>query len=78
MNKLVLIEAPQKGQIVMHLTPSLDADYVPILQCVGEGKSGISCRMIVKRKLGSADKESFGYKAEKDKQAAVIKQMRIY
>ena len=38
MNKLVLIEAPQKGQIVMHLTPSLDADYVPILQYVGEGK----------------------------------------
>ena len=37
-NKLVLIEAPQKGQIVMHLTPSLNAGYVAILQCVGEGR----------------------------------------
>ena len=70
---LILLEAPQEGQMVVNWEISPNADYIVILLGLGEGDAnGIFKRhqTIVKRKCNDRDwRDLFGYDVDKNKQA---------
>ena len=70
--ELILLEALQDGQKAIHSAISSNANHIAFLRYVGEGENGkYIYETIVKRRFNDADfEDSFGYEADKKKQAA--------